>query len=86
MTSHMTDHMTCCVTADCETCDYSITMSTDEPPTYKQAKSYPVSSLKKDPLNKGHLSIKALGSTHTNTVLAFLLDSTTSCQEHFGLS
>ena len=31
--------------SDCETCDYSISMSADEPPTYTQAQRYPVSFL-----------------------------------------
>jgi hypothetical protein len=35
---------------NCETCDYSITMSTDEPPTYTQAKSYPEAAKKALPL------------------------------------
>ena len=28
---------------DCETCDYSISVSSEEPPDYKQAQKYPVS-------------------------------------------
>lgn len=35
---------------NCETCDYSISMSADEPPTYNQAKSYPEAARKNLPL------------------------------------